>query len=161
MKYREINFEIIALIFFILFMGNNVYGDEILISTDDVKKMEGLLSKQSMSCLDNSSYRNGFYTDVYYCAKTDDLKKSLPIDGSYPYFYFIFTWYFEKGKTVEDAKIEKELISAGVKYYTDGNEGVENYTIDENSKLLWKIIDKNTCFYLGDDMGVSKRQCGK
>lgn len=149
----------IALI--ILSVGFSAYGDEFSIPMADIKDFEKIISKKFMSCIVSNSYRNSIYTDIYYCAKREDLENSLPVFSDYPYFTFIFSWYLEKGQTIANAKSERKLISAGLKYYSNGNEEVDNYIVDKTSTYLWKMIDKNTCFHLGNDMGITKRKCNK
>ena len=157
MKFKVFKIIIISL----LFIPSICVAEEFFLPIADAINLERKLSKESQSCIVTNSYRSGVNTDIYYCSETENLEKALPAFSDYPYFTFIFSWYFDKGTTIKDAKVEKKLLSASFKYKSNKNNVLENLSIDDGSKYLWSAIDKYTCFHLDNHMRVSKRLCSK
>jgi len=131
MKFKAIKIIIILLL---LYFPSVCVAEEFLLPIEDAVDLEEKLSKESQSCIVTNSYRSGVNTDIYYCSETENLEKSLPVFSDYPYFTFVFSWYFDKGVTIKDAKVEKKLISASFKYESNKKTVFENLIIDEGSK---------------------------
>lgn len=132
--------------------------------TDFIKKR---LQSKSLSCIVSSRYPHPLYIDNYRCGKTEDLEKMLPYrqyHPDYPYMVFGVMWYYERGKTIKDAsKEEKILYEFGVRLANQkipkGTPTKEAFIIDDDSKTLWEILEKYTCFRMHNDLTVSKKSC--
>ncbi|SEA83913.1 hypothetical protein SAMN05660420_03368 [Desulfuromusa kysingii] len=152
----------ILLLAIIILFPNICVSEEFILPLDDAINIETQLSASTQSCiLIGNSYSNMIYTDIYQCAETKNLEKSLLQFSNYPYFTFTFSWYFQGGTTIKDASNQKTLLAAAMKHKSNTETIVENLIIDEGSNHLWHALEKYTCFRLNSNMSIGKRHCSK
>jgi len=125
------------------------------------------IQSKQVSCIMDSQYHSPFNIDDYRCGKTENLKKKLPYhlyQPDYPYMIFRVMWYYESEKTIKTAsKKEKILYGLNIEFVGYNNpkdtSTKETFIIDYDSKFLWKILEKYTCFHMHNDMTVSEKTC--
>ncbi len=125
------------------------------------------LQSKRLSCIVDNRYQSQFYIDSYRCGKTEDLKRKFPyrlFSPDYPYVKFDIMWHYKRGKTIKNAsKKDKILFNFDAEFMNyktpKGTSTKEVSIIDDDSKYLWKVLEKYTCFRMNHDRRVIIEMC--
>ncbi len=125
--------------------------------TNSIKKR---LQSKHWSCIVDNRYASQFYIDEYRCGPTEDLTKSLPYHSDYPYVMFDVMWHYKRDKAAKKDKILFGLNVELINHKTSKDTPIrETFIINDDSRTLWTVLKKYTCFLMYDDKMVSIKNC--